>query len=338
MEEIINHDDFMGGVINGTFPRGGFNYIDVKILECCGDENDIKISDGYIICALCGLVLSGRISENAEWTNYTDGGIPINNSRCGNSTKTTDINPFPNELASFVPRGLKNIYFQDGKMISYDISKLHIQTHNNYFHKSFNNVENQLDKFANDKYSGRIIMTAKLLWAEIMKLKKITRSGVRKGLIACCLYYACIHYDCTRSPLEICKDFGMSDTRNFNKGDREFQQTFENSGKWAHLLTKTSNSDDYFNRFCSNLESRHIIKEGMAFKLAKECHEIYTLVKKYLVGIFPKNAAGGILLWVLKYNKIPVAKYTLSKILGICGSTLTKTYEIVEELISVSPL
>lgn len=333
---IIDHDEFIKNIISTSIVKFKDDQQIIECRECKykADENDLMDSDGYVICVLCGLVLSSRISEMAEWTNYIDsGGYSTNNSRCGASTKTTDINPFSNELVSFIPKGVKNVCFQDGKKIGYDISKLHIKNSFNHLQKSFNIVENQLDNITSDKYSKRIVMTAKTLWAEIMKAKKLTRAGVRKGLIACCLYYACIHYDCTRSPLEICQDFGMEDTKQFNKGDKEFKETFENIPKWSHLLTKTSNSEDYFGRFCSDLEMDHIIKEGIAFGLAKECREIYESIKEELIGLFPKSAACGIIFWVMKHKQMPITKANLSKTLGICSPTLSKTCQTIIEVL-----
>jgi transcription initiation factor TFIIIB Brf1 subunit/transcription initiation factor TFIIB len=332
----MDHNDFVNNIINVNIVNYKSEIEIIKCPECKNkaDENDLIDSDGYVTCSLCGLVLKSRISEMAEWSNYTDsGGITINNSRCGSTTKSTEINPFSNNLVSFIPKGVKNVCFQEGKAIKYDISKLHIKNTFNHLQKSFNIVENQLDNITSDKYSKRIVMTAKKLWGEIMKAKKVTRAGVRKGLIACCLYYSCIHYDCTRSPLEICQDFGMQDTKQFNKGDKEFKETFENIPEWNHLLTKTSNSEDYFSRYCSNLEMDHVIKEGIAFQLAKECRELYEPIKQELISLFPKSAACGIIFWVMKNKKIPITKTQLSKSLGICSPTLTKTCQVIIEVL-----
>lgn len=294
------------------------------------DVNDFIESDGYIVCTKCGVVLQSRISDAAEWNNYVGS---VNSSRCGTGgTKTTDINPFTTDTTSFMPKGVKNVCYKDGKLVKYDISRIHIQNTFNHKQKSFNQVENFLDNITDDKYAKVVVTTAKVLWSEIMKSGKVTRSGVRKGMIACCLYYACIHHDCTRSPLEICNDFGMTDTKQFNKGDKEFKETFENIPKWSHLLTKTSNSEDYFSRFCSILEIQHIIQEGTAFKLAKECREMYDELREKLTGGFPKSSACGIIFIVLKKRGISVTKSKLSKYLGVCNPTLSKTVKELNEL------
>lgn len=302
--------------------------------NCTEDNNDFIEKNGFVICTKCGLILRCIISDLAEWGNYTDtSGISTNNSRCGYSTKSTDINPYISPMTSFIPKGVKNVCYKDGKLIKYDIAKVHIQNATNHLQKSFCNVEDILENITDDKYSDRIVSTAKILWAEIMKSKKITRAGVRKGLIACCLYYSCVHHDCTRSPAEICSDFGMKTTKYFNRGDQEFKETIQHNPKWGHLITKTSNSEDYFNRFTSILENDHIIKEGTAFQLAKECKELYESVKNELIGLFPKSVACGILYHVCILKKINITKTKISECLGICNPTLTKTMKTLYQII-----
>lgn len=341
----INYEQFIYDIKNNCLITFSSDIISCYYCGDKSDENNIIESDGFYVCSICGIVLKPRISDSAEWVNYTDtGGNSVNNSRCGNIFRTTDVNPFTTEMSSsFVPKGVKNICYENGKMIKYDISKVHMKNNFNHLQKSFNLVEEHMDQITSDKYSKRVVMTAKILWGEIMNstkisnegesIRKITRAGVRKGLIACCLYYSCIHYDSTRTPLEICHDFGMSDTKQFNKGDKEFKEIFENVSKWNHLLTKTSNSDDYFGRFCSELEINHIIQENIAFNLAKECREIYEKIKNKLHDLFPKSSACGILFWVLKHNKISITKTNLSKILGICGPSLSKCCNTVIDIL-----
>lgn len=331
--DTINHLDFINSIINASISTEPYRNV-VSCTKCVSNENDLTITDGYVICSLCGTVLSNRVSDMVEWNTYTDtAGTCLTNSRCGSIIKTTEINPFANNLFSFVPKGTKNVYYKDGKPVNYDLSKMHIKNNSNHLQKSFSVVENYLENVAENKYSKCVVVTAKTLWGEIMKSKKVTRAGVREGLIACCLYYSCVHYGCVRSPIEICKDFGMSDTKNFNKGDKEFKETFENNEKWSYLLTKTSNPDEYFSRFCSELEIKTIIKEHTAFKFANECRTVHESVKSGLNGLSPKSIACGIICWVIKKNKTAVTKVELLKILGICSPTLSKTYQSIVDII-----
>lgn len=297
------------------------------------DENDLIDSDGHVICSLCGLVLKNIISDMAEWSNYVDScGNSTNNSRCGSSTNTTDINPYSTSMTSFIPKGVKNVCFQEGKIVKYDIYKVHIKNSFNHLQKSFNVVEDYIDNITNDKYAKKIATTAKILWGEIMKAKKVTRAGVRKGLIACCLYYSFAFHDCIKTPVEICKDFGITNIKQFNKGEKEFIDTFKDNEKWSHILEKTSNSEEYFGRLCSDLEMNYLIKEGTAFQLAKECRELYRTIKNELIGLYPKSAACGIIFYVMKKNNLPITKSNISKTLEICNPTLSKTCQQIKAI------
>lgn len=305
--------------------------------QCKCDSITFVETNGFSVCVSCGLISKQIISDLAEWGNYSDSsGASTTHSRCGYFTKSTEINPYSGTMCSFIPKGVKNVCYVDGKMVKYDISKIHVQNVSNHLQKSFNQVENIIDNATCYKYSTSISNTAKMLWADIMKSKKVTRAGVRKGLIACCLYYACVHHDCTRSPLEICNDFGMKDTIQFNKGDQEFKDTFQYNEKWGHLIRKTSKTEDYFNRFTSLLEANHLIKEGMAYKLANECRELYSSVETKFIGMFPKNVACAILYKVCLNNEICVTKSNISKCLGVCSPSLNKILNMLNEVDEMS--
>lgn len=299
--------------------------------ECQSDENYQIVSEGNVICILCGIVINKMICDSAEWNNYTDSsGFTKNNSRCGTGlSNSTDINPFIRENSSFIPKGSSCIIYKNGKSMRYDVSKIHIKKNSNHRYKSFNQVELHLENIGSDKYPDDIIITAKKIWAEILNIKKTTRAGVRKGLLACCLYYACINHDCTRTPIEICKDFGMSDTKQFNKGNKEFKEIFEQIPKWSYLLTKSSDSDDYFARLTCELEMNNYIPEGSAFSISIDCKEKYKMLNKELACVFPKTAACGLILWNLKHKNIQITKLDLSKTLDICIPSITKCYKII---------
>ena len=314
---------------------------DIECKNCLADTNDVIERDGFFTCTKCGQTLYPRISELAEWGNYTDtAGNPTSGSRCGTAS-TSETNPYANSY-SFMPPGVKNVCYKNGVQVKYDITSVHMRNCVSHKTKSFSIVEDAIDCIA-DKYSQRVLLTAKTLWSEVTRYekvcedgktrKKITRAGVRKGLIACCVYYACIHYNSTRSPSELCADFGIS-TRQFNKGNREFKEIFETSARWGHLLKRTSGSEDYFIRFCSDLEMNGVIEENSAYELAAECRRIHDNIRDQLHGLFPKSAACGIIFCVMRRRGVVVTKTSVSKILGICGPSLTKCCAAVVDLVN----
>lgn len=310
--------------------------ISKKECDNCNSSNSVNVInnlrelDGHLVCVNCGLIASHTIIEDIEWTNYNDGSL--DKSRCEKSYEN-ELNPFINSLITFIPRGSTTTVYKNGEKYKFDISKLHLNYSYNHMQRSYNNVENLIEGMTTNKYSYNVCMTTKTLWAEIMKSKKITRAGVRKGLIACCLYYACINHDTPRSPLEICRDFGMDDTKHFNKGDKDFKEMFGNNIKWSHLLTKTLQSDDYFSRFCNKLENEEIIGENMSFIISKKCRVINDQVADQLSCFFPKSAAAGIIYYVCKQEGISILMNKMAKSLDVCPPTLSKVEKFVEKLL-----
>jgi len=103
-----------------------------SVCDNCNSDNT-TISNGNIVCMLCGITIKRVVSESAEWSNHLDSsGNSSNNSRCGSIINSTEINPFINDLVSFTPKGTKNIFIKDGKIIKYDICKIHIKNSQNY--------------------------------------------------------------------------------------------------------------------------------------------------------------------------------------------------------------
>ena len=77
----------------------------------------------------------------------------------------------------------------------------------------------------------------------------------------------------------------------------------------------------------------HIIKEGVAFSLAKECREKFESIKHNLVGLFPKSAACGVIFYICRQERIPITKSKLSKCLEICTPTLSKSVKVIERIL-----
>ena len=211
------------------------------------------------------------------------------------------------------------------KTISQDLSKLHMRDNYNHREKSFDTVKDIIENFVGHKYQNNIITTALTLWGQIMLKRKLTRAGVRKGLIACCLYYSCLSHKCPRTPLEICKDFHMKDTKQFNKGDKEFRETFETSERWSYLLQKTSDSDEFFVRFCSIL--------NLDYSFKNKCSDLYNKYDLENMEVVPKSAAAGIIYFLCDKEGVKLSKTTVSKKLGVCNPTLTKTIKLIEKAI-----
>ena len=295
------------------------------VCKYCGIGEDYFIkSNGFVVCQECGTTQKKIITDEAEWNNYTgsDGSYGVNKSRCGYPSKSK--NPFVSNLSTFMAKGNKLDYInKHGKKTQFDLSRIHMQMNYSHRAKSYDNVKSTIENMTSHIYSSTVLNTAEILWGEIMKANKVTRAGVRKGLIACCVYYACIDSNCPQSPITICKNFHMDDTKQFIKGDKEFKEVFENNTKWSHLLVQTSNSNEFIKTFCIKLE--------LDFRIQAQCSLLYEIHKRELSKVIPKSATAGIIFYICNQENIPLSKTKVSQTLKVCNPTLTKTLAIIEK-------
>lgn len=300
-----------------TFDRGPCE-------ECGLDKSNFELTEGFMVCRGCGTTQGTDISMEAEWNNYkgADGGDEPDKARA--YCAKDEMNPFSQETATRMAKGLRvNYTGKDGKKKSFDISKLLDQMNYSHKQKSFDMVKGFLENSLTNKFHVTIVKTSQILWGEIMKSGKITRAGVRKGLIACCVYYSCLHHNNTSSPLDICQSLGMEDTKEFVKGDKEFKEILENHPIWGDLIRKTSNSDSFFSQFCTKL--------SLDFHVLRMSSITFNFHRKTLAQVIPKSAAAGCILFVCMREGIAMTKTQISKELGVCIPTIVKVLGIIEK-------
>lgn len=326
--KLMSHsdDDFIDADI---FNSQTLNQNSSKPLLICTEckSTDISDKDEYCVCLSCGTVLSNIISNAAEWLNYQN---DVNKSRCAGVC--SDINPYINNLSTFIPKGSKSFVMKEGKYISSDISMLHIQNTYNHRQKSFSKIENLLDTLCN-KYHPLVIKEAKKMWIFIMEKKKITRAGKRIGLLANCVYYSCIIHNCPISAEEISKDFGNLDNKNFNMGSKVYRTLFQDS-EWAYVFKMNGSIESYFNRFAYKLEENNIIDPKSSFLLARKSINNYNIFKNKLTSMSPKSIVSGVLYYTCIKNydpALPVTKNKIATTCDVCIPTLTKILDIITQ-------
>ena len=288
---------------------------------------DCKISDiistsEYKICSTCGLVIDVLISEK-DTTNFQ-------------SFQT--INDFTPELSTFLQKGSKTFICKDGKYLPCDIYKLHIQNSYNNKQRSYNKASDIFDNHL-IRYSQKINDTAKQLWSSIMKTGKIYRAEPRSGLMACCVYFSCIHNSRPCNVKDLCSMFNV-DSKYFNKGLKEFRVIFENDEQWSHILTKTLTKESYIYYYCSELEQNNVIENYS--KIANECQMLCQMLcersgegSENNFNDFNINIYVASLIYVtcLK-NGILITKIKFSKLLNICYHTFCKCVKDLTDLCS----
>lgn len=314
--------------------------------------HDLSEIEGNLICTECGEVKETRvISDEKDWNNYTDGmGALENKSRCANPS--ISLNPYFREktyrqMGHYEEIRIKQCQeckkpfheYKDTKCANcgsreykwkvrkYDPAKIHLQLNYNHKENACNLVHQLIDNVCANKYPEEVTRVASLLWNEVMKSDKLTRGGVRNGLIACCIHYACLEVGCRRAPGEIRQDMHNLNNTQFNQGDNEFREIFEFSERWKHLITKHSRPEDFIYRYCSMLE--------LDFAFAQRCVDLSDKYKLFQLPVMPKSAAAAIICYQRSREKIKLkTKSSISTVLKVCIPTLSKTVKKIKKRIA----
>ena len=192
-------------------------------LDCCEKCKGIQliIDEGQNICLECNTVQSRIIDVTAEWRYYG-----IDDSRDGDPTRcgmpSNDLLP-KSSLGSIIGgrkgdnRDMRRIrMYQMWNSMPYWERTLY-----NIFDKLTNNTTNH-------GIPSKVIEDAKVLYKKASE-KKISRGDNKDGLIASCIYYACLINKLPRSPKEIARMFHI-DPNVLTKGNARFQILLQING------------------------------------------------------------------------------------------------------------
>lgn len=299
----INVDD-----TNITKLLGSINKL--SILNCnnkikcdgCGSINIVK-DDNLFTCALCFNVVDTVIDCSAEWRYYgKDDNKSDDPSRCG--LPTNSLLP-KSSLGSIVGRGSK-----DTREL-HCVRKLQTWTSMPYSERKLLNV---FDKFSNNTsnkgISGKVLFDAKKLYKEVSSVK-ISRGDNNEGLIASCIYYACILNKVPRSIKEIAQMFNISPMV-LTKGNSRFQ-------KLNPMNVTSSSPQDFISRFGSNI--------NLCKTQIDECIELTNFLElnDIITDNSPTSTAAGIISYFCMHKKIDINKKYIASICGVSEVTVTKS-------------
>lgn len=292
--------------------------------KCCNDQN-IQEINGYKTCVSCGSC--GTIVNNCIMSDESEF-MQFDNSRCSVPISESEVNPYSDDLYTWIPKGSKNYIYVNGNKKYTDISTIHSNSNNNHKKNSYKVIEDVLDNLlTKNGYNKNIINKAKKTWVDVINTGKITRANPRLGLIACCVFYAC---NGTKTSDEICYDLNI-ERQSFNKGLKIFRTIFKN------------NLDEYSeNRKDSNLFGQYIssLIEYKVIPLNNVSNEILILCNKYYEKIYdqisfltPKSIIVGIIYYVCGSLYLPISKKIMIDLFKICMPTLNKSIKTVTDVI-----
>ena len=291
--------------------------------NCPGIETDFvtDYASGDCICTLCGVVQEERmISQSPDWNSYpTDGGKIQNKSRCG---WTDPCNPFDTHC-TFIPKGCKTtVYLKDGSKRIYDLAKWQSRLVYSSKQKSFSIVAKEFQTMLEKSRIPKIILNlCKKLWGEVMKNGKINRGGNRKGMIACCLLYACCYNEVPRYREEIAKIMNI-ELGEITKGEPLFRDALENS-QYSFILKHSLDTESMFPRFLGKLK--------LDYKFVSECHKVKQDCEEELSFVAPKSAVAAIICYVLRniHKLKKPTKKEITTVTGVCNPTMNKTVKYI---------
>jgi transcription initiation factor TFIIIB Brf1 subunit/transcription initiation factor TFIIB len=289
------------------------------------DPEDIITIDGDITCKNCGLVqVSQIILDTPEWNNYVEDGV-INSSgmRCGTILDVT--NPY-DKGNLFIPKyhWVWHLDEQGNKRYT-NLSRLAIRASYSSKQRAFDEGKYSFEKIQEILHiSDTVFNTAKLFWGIILKTDILKRGGNRRGMKACCIFYACLSEKQQRNREDIARAFDIDGSTDFTKGEKIFREIFEKNESYSWILYKGSENENMYQRYISQL--------GLPFKINKTMIMIKEHTREHLLGIAAKSEIAGLLYYAVKeVNGLKHPnKSEIAKTIGICNPTLNKVIDILK--------
>lgn len=282
--------------------------------DCLHVNLQIDHKHGNEICLDCGTVVLCNILECCEWNNYKqeDGSMAK-----GTQRADAFVSDNPYDKGGTIP-GFAN---KNSLMM-----RIHYQQTFSHKQKTFWNISEKFQNYCTQIGIHMCVLpVAKDMWHVCMESGKLTRASVRNGLIAACLYYACIYNNIPTDRQSII-DLAEGNQKGFLKGEKIFQEIMEKHAKYKSLGKEKIDiiENDSFVKYINKLD--------LPFKTVDICNKYYTMYKDKLDSVTPKSATAGILFHVIKKNlqlKTP-SKSTVSRETGVCIPTINKVLAILE--------
>lgn len=280
------------------------------------------VRNGIFVCTLCGVIYEEHVMDNtAEWNfNGSDDSSRKDPSRCG-----CPINPLlAKSSMSTMIRSNRHHFMK----------RLHNQMSMDYVERSRFHVFESITKMAGDvgHLSPAIIDQAKCYYKTLSE-RKLSRGVIRKGLIACCIMYACKTLNVPRSVKEISAITKVS-VPTLNKTTKVFMKTMgdvlQSADGGMDSLLESTDSKHLINRYCSLL---HIHEKKQEMLLVRKVKYMDEELKK--AGILdcktPTAITSAIICYAAQSLGIPVSKTTMSNLFKVSIVTINKIIKIISE-------
>jgi transcription initiation factor TFIIB len=294
-----------------------------RVCERCGCDVTEDTINGILVCTSCGVIKEDYLidthSECTFTSNQGENDTKKDASRCG-----IPINPLLEKSS------MSTMIFSSRKY--HFMCRLHNQMSMDYVERSRYHVFENIAKMGGDigNLSPVIINQAKCYYKSISE-RKLSRGLIRKGLIACCLMYACKALNVPRSIKEISQITNVPVTT-LNKTSKLFMKLMGEELQTAQGLDtrfEYTDSTHLINRYCNLL---HLSDKKIENRLIREVRLIDTHMKEQ--GILdcktPTAIISGIILYAAGRLNIVVSKTEVSNIFQVSVVTINKIVKMIE--------
>lgn len=272
--------------------------------DTCGADTLVN-EDGQHVCTTCNTVQGRIIDSGAEWRYYgSEDNRDEDPTRCGMPTNA--LLP-KSSLGSMIPtrrgesRDMRRIrMYQLWNSMPYWERTLY-----QIFEQMTNNTLNQ-------GIPQKVLEDSKVLYKTASE-KKISRGDNKDGLIASCLYFACLMNKVPRSTKEIARMFDI-DPNVLTKGNARFQTLLK-------INFEPSNAYDFISRFGSRL--------NMDWNDIQRCKEWTKRMDdmEIVSENAPTSVAAGSLYFYCVCNEIDFTKKQIADVCEVSEVTITKCYK-----------
>jgi transcription initiation factor TFIIIB Brf1 subunit/transcription initiation factor TFIIB len=280
---------------------------DAKCNVC--NSTSIIVEDGQNVCTNCCAIMGRVIDNGAEWRYYgAEDSRDDDPTRCGMPT---------NHL---LPKSSLGSMIGGKRGESRDIRRIRMyQMWNSmpYWERSLYNVFEQLSaNTVNYGIPSKVLDDAKVLYKKASE-KKISRGENKEGLIASCIYFACLLNKIPRSPKEVSRMFNI-DLNVLTKGNARFQSLLQ-------INVESSEAEDFIARFGSklNMDYDDVVK---CKELAKRLEELEIVSENS-----PTSVAAGTLYYYAIFKDMDYSKKQIADICEVSEVTITKCYKRLQK-------
>ena len=252
-----------------------------NVIKCsCGCEDFIS-EDNMNICSKCSSIVSKVIESTAEWRFYgNDDNRDSDPSRCG--MPTNSLLP-KSSIGSMIGCGYKD---------NIDIRRIRMFQMWNSMPYDERTLWNVFDKMTantiNNGIPQKVIDNAKVLYKKASE-KKISRGDNKEGLIASCIYHACLLNKIPKSSKDIAAMFNISHVT-LNKGNSRFQTLLQ-------INVSSPDPIDFISQYGNNL--------NMSIDDINKCKDLVKLIEdnEIMNDNSPTSSAAGILYYYSTKNR-----------------------------------